>query len=403
MAAAILSVFILAGCPNDGGSETPTVSGISEITSKESEATKGIPLQLYAHVNWSDGSTSNQITWSISSDTVSGTKIESSGILTVALSETATSITVKAAYTADTTVFKEKSITVKTGGTQPRVTSISITPETGEVDKGDSILLTAHIVTAPENADNTVKWQITSTGHAEGTSLSSDTGATVTLSVAESESKSSISVQITSNLNGTTATATFDIQSPDVSTEIDFLENPTLLGLASTTYTKESLIAAMDGRQNSDFYNPAGTSDTVPGDIYNIAGVRRSTIASVNPAMAWIINEDDLIVYGWSDIPATIVFNIAVINTSTGLGWITNDNKSPYGNTYNRTYSGGATSEKISISHLTDGNILTTADLTEHKVYIIVRALSGLDTAGDLNINPDFNIGNVISVNIPSP
>jgi hypothetical protein len=399
MAAAILSILILVGCPNDGGPgpDIPpaggkTVTGVSEITSAVNEVTKGIPLQLNAHVIWSDNSTSNQITWSISSTTVSNTSITSSGLLSVDLSETATLLEVKAAYTADQTKFMTRKFNVTTADITPSVTSISIDPDNGDVVKGNNISLTANVVTDPQNANKAVTWIITSTGHAAGTSLSSSTDTAVTLTVDASESQSSISVQITATLDGTTATATFDIHEPatddDETTAIDFTraDNAVKLGLPSTTYTTGptgTLITSMNARSypgRTDFYNPTPHPDLDKEfDCGNVAGVA--------PAMAWFIYNNELVVYGEAG-NATIIFNVAVINASDGTGWLTGDeNHSPYGKTYKRTYIGTGF-ETIPISNLTEGLISTTAGLSGYKVYIIVRNQANKH---DTNDEYDFN------------
>jgi hypothetical protein len=115
---------------------------------------------------------------------------------------------------------------------------------------------------------------------------------------------------------------------------------------------------------------PTGGMTVNPDDIYGIAGVKHNQVAGKAPSMAWIIHGNDLIVYGWSDISATIVFNVAVINTTTGKGWITGDaHNVPYGDTYSRTYSTSTSgSEKIPISDLTGGKIKTAEGLSGYKV-----------------------------------
>jgi formylglycine-generating enzyme required for sulfatase activity len=106
--AVLLPIFILMGCSDDGGwSPTPpTATGVSEILDGNGNpvtaVTKGIPLQLSAQVNWSDGTTTSTIDWDIieaaPSGPVSGTTISPAGLLIVDLSETAVSITVRASY-----------------------------------------------------------------------------------------------------------------------------------------------------------------------------------------------------------------------------------------------------------------------------------------------------------------
>jgi hypothetical protein len=121
--------------------------------------------------------------------------------------------------------------------------------------------------------------------------------------------------------------------------------------------------------------------------------------------MAWIIHGNDLIVHGWNDIPATVVFNIAVINETSGEGWITGDgDNDPYGETYSRSYSSSSSgSEKIPISALTGAAITSAAGLSGYNVYVIVRWTDDFVTNRDLNSSTDYYVDkNVIAV-YPEP
>jgi hypothetical protein len=221
-----------------------------------------------------------------------------------------------------------------------------------------------------------------------------------------SESQTSIEVKIVSDFDPTkTATKAITVNSPSPPTELNFKEvvNANLLGLyPGADYANGgAVISAMDLRINSTFYDASSGIDVDPSDVFGVTGIKINDVASTSPGMAWFIYNDSLAVYGQAG-NATIVFNIAVINETTGLGWITGDyNNSPYGYTYLRTYSTGV--ETISISNLTDGNITTVSGLNDYKMYVIVRNTGGLHDGAyeyDFNINA-YKTQNVISVTVP--
>jgi hypothetical protein len=253
-----------------------------------------------------------------------------------------------------------------------------------------------------------VTWSIDG-GNPTGVSISS--GGVLT--VESTAATGTITIRATSTVAGYTnisGTKVVMINAPSTPPplETDFTTetNANLLGLyPSGNYADATtLIAAMDARINTSFYNAAGGYTVNPDDIYGITNVYYNQIVGAAPSMAWIINGDDLIVYGWNDTNATIVFNIAVINETTGEGWITGDeNNSPYGETYLRSYSSLTSgSEKISISNLTGSDITTVIGLTGYKVYVIVRWTGNFSSGRDFNDNGDaLNLLNVISVTVP--
>jgi hypothetical protein len=216
------------------------------------------------------------------------------------------------------------------------------------------------------------------------------------LTVKPAAATGNITIKATSTVAGytnisETKVVTINAPSPDY----DFTEeaDANLLGLypGSTGYIDgAAVISAMDLRtDNTIFYDPQLPVN--PSYIYGITGVLSDDIAEANPVMAWIFDGNDLIVYGWSDIPISIVFNVAVIKPD-GTGWLKGD-----GSTYFEEYT-SARSGKISILDLTNGAITTVAGLSGCKMYVIVRSTSPLSVAGDFNTNPGYNIGNVISV-----
>jgi hypothetical protein len=428
MAAAILSIVILVGCPNEGGpGPTPTVTDVEVILipQETTTVTKGIPLQFGAKVFWSDNTVTTitpeavaenadqirqYVVFTITStiyanDPTTGTRISDTGLLIVALSETADTITVKGAYKDNTNLYREKTLTVNEG--TATVTSISINGD-ASVNKGSSILLTAAVDTSPTNADKSVTWSIETSGIASGTSLSSTALSSVTLTVDASESNTSIIVKIVSNLDESKIATKTVYVNEQLSPTLDFTTaaNANLLGLypEGNYDSGDDLIDAMEIRATNAKFDPEGPfpafyNPSTPIDLtdYGITDAKRGGVDGAAPAMAWYINSNNqLIVHGSATSGASIKFDVAVINAVTGAGWVTT---TPYEEAYD-IYAGRNTE-----IDLTGTNSMTKLpNLTGYKVYIIVRWTNDFSNERDLNDEHDFyNDRNVIDITPTSP
>jgi hypothetical protein len=230
------------------------------------------------------------------------------------------------------------------------------------------------------------------------------------LTVEPTASTGTITIRATSTVAGYTdkyGTKSVTINAPPSETDFTTEANANLLGLyPGADYADgAALIAAMDARIDTDFYNIVTSGIEVDASkVFGATGVKMDNVAGGAPAMAWAIHENNLIVCGDATNGPFIVFNMAVIKESDGTGWINGDaNNAPYGNTYLRAYYGNnQDAEQISISALTDSNITTTAGLNGYKVYVIVRWTDGFISNRDFNKDDDFyNNMNVISVTVP--
>lgn len=177
----------------------PTVS----VSRSSSTVNKGDTVTFEATIT---GLRNPSVTWARSGQAVSSTTINSStGVLTIAGTETSAKVitataTVKPSTTADVTTANTKTgsntVTVNT----PTLTLLAAGNAT-TVDQGDSLKFTVDIENLPED---TVTWSITSTGHHSRTTIS--TGGELTIASAETENRS-ITVQavstIDTNLKGT--------------------------------------------------------------------------------------------------------------------------------------------------------------------------------------------------------
>jgi hypothetical protein len=418
MAAAILSVLILAGCPNDGGTETdPAITGL--VITGGTEAVKGTSVQLSAEFTWDQGKANTSatgITWSITepSNPVGLTRIDSSGKLGVDSSETADTIKVQAYYNNGGNNLSSNilPITVKTPNPNelPTVKSFSIKAFRGEVDitaetlsikndNTDSIKFIAY-VEVENDLFYKVTWSVVS-GTTTGVTLDPLVGQSTTLKVSTDgipgpiKVKAKVTDTVSQEIDITIEDTDAPPPPPD-KTNFKTQANANLLGLYPDTDYESgtNLIAAMNTRADNaislNFYNPTtSVPNEVPGADGKSYGHLTST-GGVEPEMAWFMYNDHLIVYGYiSGGTAKIKFDVAVID-SEGKGWITS---------YDETYTSPG-HKQIPISTLTDGWISNATNLTGHNIYIIVRKLpTAIGEEYDFNSptnNPATNNKNVV-------
>lgn len=106
------------------------------------------------------------VTWSITGNTSSDTKISPSGILTVGLEEEASILAVFAKSTADTSVFGTAMVNVLGGDIAP---TISVNPASKSIPPGKG---TSFSVTANGSATLAYQWQVSANGGVSFTNLS---------------------------------------------------------------------------------------------------------------------------------------------------------------------------------------------------------------------------------------
>jgi hypothetical protein len=154
----------------------PTVTGVS-VSSSSASVAKGGTLQFSASVTGT-GSPSQSVTWTIdTAGTAPGTSISNNGLLTVAASETRTSLTVRAASTVDTSKSGTATVTVTSGGS-PGPGTIPLT--VSNVTEWQGALTTI------QNGGNNKSYAVTltgsfTTGGVSAPSFGTVTGLTVTL------------------------------------------------------------------------------------------------------------------------------------------------------------------------------------------------------------------------------
>jgi hypothetical protein len=409
MAVAILSVFILAGCPNGGGTETdPAITGL--VITGGTEAVKGTSVQLSAEFTWDQGKANTPVTgvtWSITGQS-GNTSITSSGQLNVDSGEVVDAIIVVTATSGDVSGTKNIKVKESTPETKPTVDTVTVTGPASITKSSTTNVVTKYSATVAGNntPSQNVSWSVDGSP-ITGVSIDVDGNLTVTPDASDGE----ITVRATSTvIDYTSISGSIDVEitspGPQKTEATDFTTSSTnanLLGLydPSDYSSASAVIAAMNTRATNAeidppdatpaFYNPVLQ---VPDAIDYGTNQLYDHVAGESPGMAWFIYDNELVVYGEA-IEARIIFDVAVIKESNGKGWITS---------YDRTYN--TRSETISIADLTGNNFTTTAELTGYYVYIIVRKLpSSFSEDYDFNSManaPLTNDKNVISIEIPT-
>ena len=129
----------------------PTVTSI-DLSPSSVIIQQGASQQFSAVVNGTNNP-EQTVTWNVSGNNSSGTKISSGGVLTVASDESAVTLTVRATSTV------RKSVSGTTIVSLPTVSSISVSPSASVVKQGATQKFTA-TVSGTNNPAQTVTWSI---------------------------------------------------------------------------------------------------------------------------------------------------------------------------------------------------------------------------------------------------
>jgi len=195
---AMTVAFAMVACSNSSTDTTPSGPVYTvTVTPATPSVAKGDTQQFAATVSSSaGGSVSQAVSWAVTGG-ISGTSISTTGLLTVAAGEAATSLTVRA--TSSLGANGTATVTVVPAGTKT-VTAVVVTPATPSVPAGDTQQFTVDVqgsnLTSTEQT--TALWAVT--GGGAGTSISSSGLLTVALA----ETATSLTVTATSNVAGVT-------------------------------------------------------------------------------------------------------------------------------------------------------------------------------------------------------
>ena len=143
------------------------------------------------------GGASQAVDWSIIGNITAGTKISSSGVLTVAAGETAGTVTIKATSQFNSSKFGTASVTITPVSVNQEVTSVEVSPATATVQVGNTQQFTASVA-AVGGASQAVDWSIIG-NIAAGTSISTNG----LLTVAADETAETLTIKATSTFDKT--------------------------------------------------------------------------------------------------------------------------------------------------------------------------------------------------------
>ena len=197
------------------------------LSATSTAVTKGQTQQFSASFANASGTITG---WSIKEAVVAGTSISSSGLLTVAVGETRTSITVVATSNIPTSDgnYLSGEIIVLLYSTPPTVDNngVVVSPATVTVEQGRTQLFTA-AVTGTNDPPQGVTWSVTTVGKHANTTINS----AGLLTVAADETVSLLTVQANSTLTGYTGingTATVTVQQRQAAASRPKIDTPTL-------------------------------------------------------------------------------------------------------------------------------------------------------------------------------
>jgi hypothetical protein len=192
----VCAACALLGC-NPNVNTEPTVDSVTVSPSTTSVAKGG--TQTFTAEVIGTNSPAQTVTWKVEGG-IAGTTIVN-GLLTVAIGESATSLTVTATSTVNTTKFDTAVVTVS--GTVT-VSTVTVSPSTTSVAKGGTETFTA-VVTGTLNPAQTVTWKV------EGGIAETTIDVNGKLKVSSDETATELTVRATSTVDTTksgTATVT---------------------------------------------------------------------------------------------------------------------------------------------------------------------------------------------------
>ncbi|MCL2564088.1 MAG: S-layer homology domain-containing protein, partial [Oscillospiraceae bacterium] len=208
----------------------PTVTGVT-VTPATATVQAGATEQFTATVQGTNNPPQT-VNWTVTG--LPGTTIVD-GLLTVAASETATSLTVTARSTHTNTVYGTATVTVTSA--PPTVTGVTVTPNTATMQAGLTEQFTA-TVQGTNNPPQGVTWSVTGNASAETTISTSGL-----LAVAANETATSLTVRATStHTNTISGTAAVTVTPAGPTTDFSVLQETleAAHGHNRTSYTRES-------------------------------------------------------------------------------------------------------------------------------------------------------------------
>jgi len=368
-------------------SDTPSVTSVS-VTPEIATVTLGSPLQFVATVN-GQNNPSQAVTWTVLGGSSNATGITPSGILLVAVNETATALTVQATSTADTSKRGSATVNNTRAPVTAAVTNITISPTATSIVKGSTQQFSA-TVTGTNNPSQSVTWRLIGAVDS-GTSLNS----TGLLRVANNEEATTILIIASSVADPTkseTATVTVSDVAPTVS-RVDVSPNS-----ASVVKGNTQLFTATINGTNSP---SQAVTWAVTGAISSGTGI------SSNGLLVVAVNEtaNSLIVFATSTVnpsikgSATVYLNIPPQRAETPPVSPPASSAAPPNKTLTpKVFAGiGASSFSISdfeaeVTSVTSFNLGASLDIQPPRSNIVWEIGSRFITRG-ASVQPKQNVG----------
>ena len=249
------------------------------------------------------GNPPTTVTWTVEGGGT-GTSISTTGRLTVAANETATTLTVRATSTHDTT--RSGTATVTLTSLEATVTSVTVSPETATVASGGIQDFTV-TVEGTGNPPTTVTWAV------EGGGTRTSISTTGRLTVAANETATTLTVRATSTHDTTrSGTATVTLTTPEA-TVTSVTVSPETAGVARGE--SRDFTATVEGTNNP----PTTVTWTVEGGLLGttISSTGRLTLALNETAATLTVRETS--VHDTSRSGTATVTNTGGFNVPTGF------------------------------------------------------------------------------------
>jgi autotransporter-associated beta strand protein len=321
------------------GTASVTLSAVPEVISVSvlpatASVQKGNTQQFSATVTVQGGA-AETVTWSVSGG-IAGTSISASGLLSVAAGETAATLTVTATSTANVSKQGTATVTVTAVPVTPEVISVSVSPATASVQKGNTQAFTA-TVTAVGGADISVTWSIVET-HNVGTTVS----ASGLLTVAAAEAATSLTVRATSVFNTTIfGNATVSVTDVPITPKVNSVTvTPPTAALHYGENTQFSAsVVAVGGASTAVAWsvsgnNSAGTTISASG-MLSVAAAETASTITVRASSTF-----DGSKFGTATVTLSAALEVISVSVSPATASVQKGNTQPF--TATVTVQGGA-------------------------------------------------------------
>ena len=267
LAAGLAFALTLIGCPTD--SPVPTVTGVT-VNPATANVARGQSQNFTATVSGTNNHPTT-VAWTVAGG-VSGTAISSTGRLTVAANETATTLVVRATSTHDTSVSGTATVTVTTSAAT--VTGITVSPVAATVARGGHQDFTVSVA-GTGSPPTTATWTVT--GGGTGTTISPAGRLTITAN----ETATTLTVRATSTHDtSVSGTATVTVSAPADPADIGWIA--TVSGSPASNAIVLRFNSVPTGLLATDLTVTAGTGSATIGALTGTGTERNLAITDVS-------------------------------------------------------------------------------------------------------------------------